>query len=79
MFKIKAQIHSLNAKDEVIILHEKGCNDVVAEYQGKRCTAIFNPFVSLYYVDDIYGVLQDQHKCPTCGEFIPDTEHERAS
>lgn len=74
MFKIKAQVHSLNAQDEVIILHEKGNNDVVAEYKGKRCTAIYNIFVGLFYVDDIYGVLPDQLKCPTCGEFIPGTE-----
>ena len=70
MFKIKAQVHSLKAQDEVTILHEKGNNDVVAEYNGKRCTAIFNPFVGLFYVDDIYGVLPDQHKCPYCGEYV---------
>jgi hypothetical protein len=79
MFKIKAQVHSLNALDEVIILHENGCNDVIAEYHGKRCTAIFNPFVCLYYVDDIYGVLKNQHLCPVCGEFIPDIKQERVS
>lgn len=72
MFKTKAQVHSLKAQDEVIILHEKGSNDVVAEYQGKRCTAIYNVFVGLYYVDDIHGVLPDQHRCPTCGEYIPE-------
>jgi ribosomal protein S27AE len=70
MFKIKAFVHSLSDKDEVLILHEDGFNDVVAEYKGKRCTAIFNPFVCLYYVDDIYGELRDRNKCPVCGEFI---------
>lgn len=70
LFKIKAQVHSLQAQDEVTILHENGCNDVIAEYNGKRYTAIFNPFVCLFYVDDIYGVLADQHKCPVCGDFI---------
>lgn len=74
MFKIKAQVHSLQAQDEVTILHEKGNNDVIAEYNGKRCTAIFNPFVCLYYVDDLYGVLPDQQKCPVCGDFIFDTK-----
>lgn len=78
MFKTKAQVNSLQAQDEVLILHEKGSNDVIAEYNGKRCTAIFNPFVCLYYVDDVYGVLPDQHKCPACGEFILDTEKERS-
>ena len=74
MFKIKAQIHSLKSQDEVVILHEKNNNDVIAEYKGKRCTAIFNPFVGLFYVDDIYGViygvLADQNKCPQCGEYV---------
>jgi hypothetical protein len=70
MFKIKAQVHSLQAQDEVTILHENGPNDVIAEYKGKRCTAIYNIFVGLYYVDDIYGVLADQHRCPACGELL---------
>lgn len=70
MFKTKAMIHSLNAQDEAIILHDKNNNDVIAEYSGKRCTAVFNPFVGLYYVDDIYGVLPDEHKCPVCGEHL---------
>ena len=71
MFKAMAMIHSLKAQDVVMILHENGCNDVVAEYKGVRYIAIFNGFVCLYYVDDLYGVLPDQNKCPTCGEFIP--------
>ena len=74
MFKAKAQIHSLRAQDEVIILHEKGSNDVVAEYRSKRYKSIFNPFVGLYYVDDIYGLLSDENKCPICGEFLPNTK-----
>jgi hypothetical protein len=79
MFKTKAMIHSMKAQDEVTILHEDGCNDVIAEYKEKRCTAIFNPFVGLYYVDDVYGILPDQHKCPVCGVAIPDTKQEMAS
>ncbi len=70
MFQAKAMVHSLKAQDDVSILHENGSNDVVAEYKGIRCTAIFNPFVGMFYVDDIYGILPDQHKCPSCGEYI---------
>lgn len=70
MFTTKAMIHSLNAQGEATILHEKNNNDVIAEYNGKRCTAVFNPFVGLYYVDDIYGILPDEHKCPVCGEYL---------
>lgn len=70
MFTAKAMIHSIKAQDKVTILHEKNLNDVIAEYKGKRCTAVFNPFVGLYYVDDIYGVLSDKSKCPNCGENL---------
>ncbi len=70
MFKARSMINSLQNRDEVIILHEKGSNDIIAEYNGKRCTAIYNAFVGLYYVDDIYGVLPDQHRCPNCGDYI---------
>lgn len=70
MYKIKAMVNSLKAQDEVTILHEKNNNDVIAEYKGKRCTAIFNPFVGLFYVDDIYGILLDEHRCPNCGEYL---------
>ena len=63
-FIVSAMIHSLRSRDEVIILHENGVNDVIAEYKGVRYTAIYNGFVCSYYVDDIYGELPDQHVCP---------------
>ena len=69
-FKTQAIVHTLKDTDEVTILHERSNNDVIAEYKGKRCTAVFNIFSGLFYVDDIYGVLPDQHKCPTCGEYV---------
>ena len=53
--KVKAMIHSLNAQDEVTIISENGNNNVIAEYEGKQYTAIFNPFTCLYYVDNVYG------------------------
>ena len=71
MFKTKAIIHSLKSPDEAVILHENGSNDVVAEYKGKRYTAIFNCFVGMYYVDDIHGKLPDQYQCPVCMIHIP--------
>ena len=69
-FKTKAIVHSLKSEDEVLILHEKGNNDVIAEYNGVRCTAIFNPFVGMYYVDNLYGILTNPNKCPSCGEYV---------
>jgi len=70
-FKVKAMINSLKSFDGVTILHENGVNDVVAEYNGVRYTAIFNGFVCSHYVDDLYGRLPDQHHCPNCGAYIP--------
>lgn len=55
--KTQAMVHSLKAVADVTILEKIGDNQYVAEYNGTRCTAIFNPFSGLYYVDDIYGVL----------------------
>jgi hypothetical protein len=76
MFKTEAVIHSLAKEDSnkpydmATIIHEKDSNDVVAEYKGVRYTAIFNPFVCRYYVDDIYGKLQDPKRCPCCGDEL---------
>ena len=56
----KAKIHSLDgAFDTVTILEEQGNNHVVAEYKGKKCTAVYNPFICCYFVDDVYGVIED--------------------
>ena len=58
--KTQAMVHSLNAKAEVTILEKVGDNDYRAEYRDKVCTAIFNPFVGCYYVDDVYGVVSER-------------------
>jgi hypothetical protein len=56
-FKVQAMVHSLKDKDEVTIISHTDNNNVVAEYKGQRCTAVFNIFNCLYYVDDVYGKL----------------------
>lgn len=59
MRKTQARINSLGGQfAEVTIVSERSCNDVVVEYKGIRCTAVFNPFVGCYYVDDIYGIIE---------------------
>ena len=59
MRKIQARIHSLGGQfAEVTIISEKSCNDVIVDYKGIRYTAIYNPFVGCYYVDDIYGIIK---------------------
>ncbi len=62
--KVKAYIHSLkdrehdrNVLGEAEIIQKIGDNLYLAEYNGVRCTAIFNPFVSRYFVDDLYGIV----------------------
>ena len=64
-FKTMAYVHSLKDKktdtnhlDEVEILEVKDNNNVIALYNGVKCTAIFNHFVGRYYVDDVYGVIE---------------------
>lgn len=55
----QAHIHSLNGQlDTVTIVQHKDNNHVIAEYKGKKFTAVFNTFVGSYYVDDIYGLIQ---------------------
>lgn len=60
MRKVMAMVHSKDNLDEVEILLELSNNKVYALCEGNVCTAIFNPFVGLYYVDDKYGVLSDE-------------------
>lgn len=66
MRTIQARIHSLCGQfAEVTIISEKSDNDVVVEYKGVRCTAIYNPFVGCYYVDDIYGIIRSSENDKT--------------
>ena len=60
MFDIQARIHSLGgALDTVTIIEHKDNNHVIAQYRGKYYTAIFNPFVGQYYVNDKFGYIKD--------------------
>jgi len=58
----KMHIHSLDSElREASILGRLGNNDYLAEYNGVRCHAIYNPFVNHFYVDDKYGVIKDKN------------------
>ena len=62
-------IHSLNgALAEATIVEKIGDNKYIAEYNGVRCTAMFNPFAGRFYVDDKYGVIKERtpHKDDPC-------------
>ena len=61
--KVRAYIHSLKDRThdrhvlgEAEIIRRIGDNLYLAEYNGIRCTAIFNPFAGRYFVDDVYGI-----------------------
>ena len=58
-----AHIHSLKGEmDEVFIIDERreGNQTIyIVDYKGTKCTAIFNPFVCQFYVDDIYGIIKE--------------------
>ena len=57
----KMKIHSLNGeKREAALLGQIGDNDFLAEYDNKKCHAIFNFFANCYYLDDVYGVVTDK-------------------
>jgi hypothetical protein len=64
MKTVNAYIHSLKnektgeqALGEALILEHKDNNNVIAEYNGVKCSAIFNVFVGRYYIDDVYGII----------------------
>ena len=62
MEKCECYIHSLKEGErhvlgEATILKRVGDNDYLAEYNGVKCHAIYNPFVGRYFVDDVYGVI----------------------
>ena len=60
--KCECHIHSLDGGlAEATILKRTGDNQYLADYNGVKCTAIFNPFVGKYYVDYKYGIVRD-HK-----------------
>ena len=60
MFDTQAHIHSLGGKlDTVTIIEHKDNNHVIAQYHGEYYTAVFNPFVGHYFVDDKFGLIRD--------------------
>lgn len=59
MTTTKAHIFSLGGElDEITILEYKGNNNYIVDYNGVKCTAIFNIFECTYYADDIFGRIE---------------------
>lgn len=59
--KVFAHIHSLNGemREVNIIKTDDDKNQYIVEYNGIKCTAIFNIFTCSYYADDIYGIVEE--------------------
>ena len=55
--KVKAMINSLGEKREVFIVLYEDANTVKAVYNNKLCTAVYNTYNGLFYVDDVYGIV----------------------
>jgi hypothetical protein len=53
---LKDRKNDRNVLAEATIIKKIGDNLYLADYNGVKCTAIFNPFVGRYYVDDVYGL-----------------------
>ena len=57
--KVRALVHSTNTVKEVTLIEKTDDNKyIVITDSGVLCTAIFNPFASLYYADDLYGKIE---------------------
>ena len=68
---VSAMVHSVGGPiDGVEIIAENGNNKVLARYKGVYCTAIFNPFVCMYYADDMYGRLTEEQAKQYYNEII---------
>ena len=64
--KRECYVHSLKDKandrhvlGEATIIKKIGDNLFLADYNGVKCTAIFNFFTGYYYVDDVYSLLPE--------------------
>ncbi|MFR8872589.1 MAG: hypothetical protein ACLVHV_03415 [Oscillospiraceae bacterium] len=55
----QAMIHSLNSKRDVLILSFEDINHCRAVFGNKLGTAVYNPYAGLFYVDDVYGVIEE--------------------
>ena len=62
--KVEAMINSLSEKHEVFIVLYEDANTVKAVYNNKLCTAVYNTYTGLFYVDDIYGVVDTLEVIP---------------
>ena len=56
-YKAKAMVHSSGKEQEVFIVKYGDVNHCKAVVDNKLCTAVYNVFTGLFYVDDKFGVI----------------------
>jgi hypothetical protein len=57
---LKDKVNNRHVLGEAEIIKSIGDNLYLAEYNGVKCTAIFNFITGYYYVDDVYGVVKEK-------------------
>ena len=57
---LKDKVNNRHVLGEAEIIRIIGDNLYLADYNGVKCTAIFNFFTGFYYVDDVYGVIKTE-------------------
>lgn len=61
--RAKTLLKSKGVTEVVDIIKVEGDNKYIATLDnGVKCTAIFNPFVCLFYADDVYGIVKEEEK-----------------
>jgi hypothetical protein len=55
---LKDKINDRHVAAEAVIIEHRSDNDVIAEYNGIMCKAIYNHFVGAYFIDDVYGKIE---------------------
>lgn len=59
-YKTNGHIHSLDGEiKEITVLEQIDNVNYIVEYNGVKCSAIFNWFTCSYYVDDKYGIIKE--------------------
>lgn len=57
-YRALAKVYSIGRMATVFVV-DRVDGYYIVEYNGRRCKAIYNPFVCLFYADDVFGILED--------------------
>ena len=61
-YKTTGHIHSLDGETkEITVLQQLDNVNYIVEYNGVKCSAIFNWYSCSFYVDDKYGIIKEDN------------------